>query len=385
MARRRYQEGCIFKRGKNWVIRFREDRLNLEGGMERVLRSVVLGQFNTRHEAQREATRYLQRINSTSYRPQITLTLEDFWSRHFEISVLPMFKYSTQALYRSLASRHILPAFGSLRLDEVTAVLVQQFIQQKQAQGYSPQTLAHLRNLLSKCFRTGMRWGWVDSNPAQGIELPPMERRRSSRVLTHTEIRQLSEQLSEPAHTIFLVAILTGLRVGELLALQVDDLNLTTGVLHVRRTVYNNHVNTPKTRGSERQLPMPEILTQAIRCWLRLRPGKSEWLFPSEAGTPFSRRNLLYRKIWPVCDRLGIPRFRWHSLRHSFSTYQGNDGVPIPVLQSLLGHAHAETTMIYTHPLGGAKREAVEQLAQVLFPIVPTPGRVIKPGSKLIQ
>jgi integrase len=108
-------------------------------------------------------------------------------------------------------------------------------------------------------------------------------------------------------------------------------------------------------------------------------------LFPSEAGTPLNNRNVLYRHIWPVCDRLGIPRFRWHALRHTFSTYQGNEGVPTPVLQSLLGHAHANTTMIYTHPLREAEREAVEQLAGVLFPIVPTFAKVIKTGSKLIQ
>ena len=86
-----------------------------------------------------------------------------------------------------------------------------------------------------------------------------------------------------------------------------------------------------------------------------------------------------------IGEAQGIPRFRWHSLRHSFSTYQGNDGVPIPVLQSLLGHANAETTMVYTHPLSEAKREAMEQLANVLFPTVPTSGKVVKPWSKLIQ
>jgi integrase len=385
MARRRYQQGCIFKRGKNWVIRFREDRLNPEGEAQRVLRSVVLGEFGTRYEAQREASRYLQRINSTSYRPQVSITLNDFWDRHFESTVLPMFKHSTQDLYRILATRHILPAFGVLRLDEIPPVQVQRFIQQKQAQGYSPQTLAHLRNLLSKFFRTGIRWGWIETNPAQGVELPPMERRRTPRVLALGEIQRLARNLTDPGRTIFLVAVLTGLRVGELLALRVEDVDLARATLSVRQSVYNNHVSTPKTRGSERKLPIPTLLGKAIRQWLRVRPNTSEWLFPSKARTPLNNRNVLYRHIWPACDRLEIPRFRWHALRHTFSTYQGNEGVPMPVLQSLLGHSHADTTMLYTHPLREAERGAVEQLARVLFPNVPTFGRVVKPVSKLIQ
>jgi integrase len=385
MARRRYQQGCIFKRGKNWVMRFRDDVVNPESGTARILRSIVLGDFRTRREAQREASRYLQRINSTSYRPKVSITLQEFWERHVEPTILPMHKHSTQHLYRILTTCHLLPAFGNLPINDVSPVQVQQFIQQKQAQGYSPQTLAHLRNLLSKFFRIAIRWGWADTNPAHGVELPPMERRRKPRVLTLDEIQRLRDNLADPGRTIFLVAVLCGLRVGELLALRVEDVDLEMRTLSVRRSVYNNEVSTPKTRRSERQVPISTVLGEALNSWLRARPGKSEWLFPSEAGTPLNNRNVLYRHIWPVCDRLGIPRFRWHALRHTFSTYQGNEGVPTPVLQSLLGHAHANTTMIYTHPLREAEREAVEQLAGVLFPIVPTFAKVIKTGSKLIQ
>jgi site-specific recombinase XerC len=85
--------------------------------------------------------------------------------------------------------------------------------------------------------------------------------------------------------------------------------------------------------------------------WLAIRPQDSHWLFPNDAGNPYYDRNLLRRRVWPVCDQLSIPHFGWHSLRHTFTTYGGNSGVPLPVLQSLLGHTSMETTMIYTHPL----------------------------------
>jgi integrase len=116
---------------------------------------------------------------------------------------------------------------------------------------------------------------------------------------------------------------------------------------------------------------MPHLLVSAIRCWLAIRSQGLDWLFPSGAGTPYHDRNLLRRKVWPVCDRLGIARFGWHTLRHTFSTFGGNSGVPLPVMQSLLGHTSAETTMLYMHPLAEPQREAVEKLARILFPNVP--------------
>jgi integrase len=91
------------------------------------------------------------------------------------------------------------------------------------------------------------------------------------------------------------------------------------------------------------------------------------------------------RHLWPACAQLDMPRFGWHSLRHTFSTYNGNAGVAVPVLQSLLGHASPETTMIYTHPLEDVKRQAVADLARLLFPNVPSKPKLTAGGSELIQ
>jgi integrase len=91
------------------------------------------------------------------------------------------------------------------------------------------------------------------------------------------------------------------------------------------------------------------------------------------------------RHLWPACARLVIPRFGWHSLRHTFSTYNGNAGVAVPVLQSLLGHANPQTSMVYTHPFEDVKRLAVEDLGRLFFPNVPSEQKLIVKGSTLIQ
>lgn len=161
------------------------------------------------------------------------------------------------------------------------------------------------------------------------------------------------------------------MRIGELLALCVQDVDLFKAVVYVRRNVYCGHEGTPKTKSGERRIPLAALLLPLLSDWLKVREGQSEWLFPSQAGTPLHDRNLLRRRVWPVCDRLKIPRFGWHSLRHTFATVAANNGVPLPVLKLLLGHTGSDVTMLYVHSLEREARQAVETVAGVLFPSVP--------------
>ncbi len=196
-----------------------------------------------------------------------------------------------------------------------------------------------------------------------------MVRKRVPRVLPPGEISRLVYALNEPIRTIFLLGVLLGLRIGEMLALKVGDVDLLGGWVYIRQNIYRGHIGTPKTAKSERRLPLPKVLVP----WLAAQcEGKDpeRWLFPNTAGTLFDDRNLIRREIEPACEKLGIRRFSWHALRHTFSTYSGNDGVAMPVLQSLLGHTTAQVTMRYTYPLEDAQREAVERVARILWPNV---------------
>jgi integrase len=212
-----------------------------------------------------------------------------------------------------------------------------------------------------------------------------MERRRVARVLSAGEVGRLLENLPEPSRAILALGICTGLRIGELLGLRVEDADLHTGTLHIRRAVYRGEVGTAKTPGSERRVPLAGFVVAALKVFLSNRRIDSEWLFSSEALIPLDDRNLIRRQVEPVCDRLGIKRFSWHSLRHTFSTVAGDRGVSLTSVQSLLGHSNLGTTMIYTHPIEETKRQAVEEVARVLCPNVPKAETQVTEGSKLIQ
>lgn len=385
VARPRYQKGCVFQRGRVYVLRYREDYIKPDGTIGRRQPSVVLGSFLRKKEALRAADIVLRPLNSGAVRPQSAITLNDFWHLYFVPEMLPTLKFSTGKMYVSLANKHLLPYFGEQRLSDIQRVQVQHFVIEKQPQGYSVQTLSHLRDLLSKILETAKSWGWLQENVARGVKLPPMERVRKARVLTVAEIAKLLEALTEPVRTMFFLGLGLGLRIGELLPLRIADLDLGAGLLYVRRDFYRGHLQTPKTARSERQFELPLLLVNVLKQYLENRKRQSDLLFPSSAGNCFDDRNLIRREIQPVCDRLGIPRFSWHTLRHTFSTIAENNRVPISAIQSLLGHTSPSTTMLYTHAQDDAKQAALAQVCGVLFPNVPNLASQAGEGSTLIQ
>jgi hypothetical protein len=149
MARRRFQNGWILKKGRNFVLRYREDVRLPDGTMTRVQRSVTLGPLAGKREAMKEATERLREINSGTRQPQSAMTFVEFWHRHFNPEVASKRKVSTQQMYRHLGTKHLLPYFGKHRLCDLEEWDVQDFINLKQRQNYSTQTLRHFRNMLS--------------------------------------------------------------------------------------------------------------------------------------------------------------------------------------------------------------------------------------------
>jgi integrase len=371
MARRRYQRGSIRKKNGKWTLRYREDAISTDGTIRRISRTrILMPASDPKKDARRAADAFLAQLNFGNARPMVAATLEEFWSGHFKPLLLPSMKPASQGLYETLAAVHILPVFGHERMMEISRAQVQAFIAAKQRQGYAPKTLAHIRSFLGKLFNVAIDWGWIQTNPASKISLPKMARRREQRVLKPEEISKLAAELPEPSRTMVLLGALLGLRIGEMLGLKAGDVDLLGGWLYVRRNVYRGHVQeTPKTESSDRRLPIPDTLKSSLTTHHQGK-GPNEWLFPTPAGTPHDDRNLLRREIEPACKRLEIPRFSWHALRHTFSTYSGNNGMAMPVLQSLLGHTSAEMTIRYTHPLESAQRDAIERIAEILWPNV---------------
>jgi integrase len=377
---RRYQRGSVRKKNGNYVLRYREDFIKPEGGKGRQQRTVVLGcvsTFRGKKDARRAADEIMQQINRNYPKPQASITLGEFWDQDFRPNIVERMKRNTRAMYEDRWRKQIAPVLSRERMRNITTLDLDRLMTQLERQRYSWQTRVHVRNVISKMYSTAQKWKWLADNPAKWVDVGQRKIVRKQRALLVEEVQLLAEHLEEPARTVLILAVTTGVRIGELLGLQVEDLDLSRGIIKIQRSVSRGQVDVTKTEGSTRQVPIPPVLLEVLTAHINgaALSIKSEnerqpanWLFPSEAGTPLSDRNLINRHIYPVSKKLGIPHFSWHSLRHTFSTLGGNEGtIPTLVMKQLLGHSKLSTTQKYMHELEDQQREAMSKIEHLIW------------------
>ncbi|MBS1867914.1 MAG: site-specific integrase, partial [Acidobacteria bacterium] len=191
-----------------------------------------------------------------------------------------------------------------------------------------------------------------------------------ARFYTPTQVRKLLPELSEPCRTVVLVAVLTGMRIGEILALRWKRVDLERGTLEVAETFSEGEFGTPKTKSSHRVLPISSSLGDVLRQHLSRCPqlGGNDLVFKTPRRTPLSSKNLYNRELAPACDRIKEPRVSWHSFRHTHATLLTEVGESIKTAQAQLGHSDLATTLnLYAHVIPDSQRRAVERVAGVLF------------------
>jgi integrase len=172
------------------------------------------------------------------------------------------------------------------------------------------------------------------------------------------------------------LAILSGLRRGELFALRWKDVDEQARLLTVREAVYDGTFSIPKTEAGSRQIPISDTALRLVLEW-KAHTKSSEvgaLVFGTRVGTPVSPNTVLRRSIFPACDALGLPRATWLTFRRTYSSWSHDKGVPGKVVAQLMGHANVDTTLnVYTQVLDASVRDAVEKIGGELFTIVHKP------------
>jgi len=397
MARSQYQNGCLFVRGKRrkvWVARWREDVILADGSAGRIMRSVVLGPVSEiagRREARRLLNAHLNPVNQGQYRPEGTMLFSQFIAECFEPGVLPTLKFATREIYSHLLRKHLTSRFGDHRLCDISRVEVQQYLLEKLKQGFAWETTNHLRHLLSKVMGTAVNWDYVPNNPVRGVKMPERTLKRPHRFLTAEEVRRLIAASKEPSRTIILLATMTGLRIGEILALRWGRIDLLRGTLLVAETCYKGHFGSPKTRASRREVPLAPVIVRELKEHYSraAEHSPSALVFATNQGAPLAADNLRKKSLRSACKRAGLQRIDWHALRHTHGTLLHSQGTPLKVAQAQLGHSHMATTLeVYTHASVSAQRDAVNLLEGQLFPSVPkleNSGNTTQEESQLVQ
>ena len=375
MARRRYQKGSIRKRGKRdpvWELQWWEDYIKADGKIGRRRQSVTLGVVSeiTLREARKLADEQVRPINQGTLVPQSTMKFCDFVEKYFDPLFFPTLKVSTRTRYRQTLNTHLLPAFGKFRLCDIGTIDLQRFVLQKIESGLGWESANHFRNLMSKVFEMARTWNFYSaSNPVRGVSLPEKKPVREKYVLNADQILHLLALLKDPVHTMVLLGILTGMRVGEILGLRRKDVDFRSGQIRIEQACYRGLLGSPKTKGSRRTLPLPRALVASmIRIYEHApRTGEDDLVFQTRNGTPFNDTNLLHRHLKPAGWEIGMPSLSWHTLRRTHATLLQTAGASLRDTQAQLGHSRMSTTLeVYTLPIPAHLRLAVENLSQLV-------------------
>jgi integrase len=378
MARRKrqYGSGCLFKEGRGWAIRWRELEIAPDGVIKKRLCYEALGTVS-RAEAIDILRRKVAESGSTEgpTRSRVTFrTLAQQWA----VDVLPTkYKHSTQKNHRHIMEKHLIPRLGYLALSDVTTQTIQSYVTHLTKVGYAPKTIDHIHDVLSAILRSAVKWGHLRANPARGVEMPRLKTIRPKWALTVDQASALAAQLPWLLpRTLVGLALLTGLRRGELFALRWWDLDEPNRCLRVRTAVYEGVFDDPKTTASLRTIPLPDAALELLTAWKARakRTAAQELIFSTVSGKPISPNNVLRRWIWPACQAADLQRVTWLTFRRTYSSWAHDKGVPAKVVAQIMGHTKVDTTMnVYTQVLDGAARSAADRVGSELFRVVQIP------------
>ena len=301
-------------------------------------------------------------LKSEKVRPE--MLFGDWLEYWYENHSKPKLRPTTQENYEGRIRLHIVPALGKIPLNKLTQNDLQQFYARLKktgrkrftdlyGEGLSDRMVRMCHAVCRTALEKAVQDGLIRTNPAIGCKLPS-KKAREMQVLDREELQRfLIQAKAEGYYELFLLDLATGLRRGELMALQWDDLDFKTGVLTVNKQIYDVkgelQLSTPKTKTSIRKLTLPPAVVAVLREYQAT--VDSRWMFPSPVKedcpmTPCAVR----RRLQKILEHAGCKHVRFHDLRHTFATLSLQNGMDVKTLSAMLGHVSAATTLdIYTH------------------------------------
>ncbi|MCL4561925.1 MAG: site-specific integrase [Chloroflexi bacterium] len=284
--------------------------------------------------------------------------------------------------YKRLMNTLILPALGKIQLKDLHLDRIEHFYASLKEE--HPTTIRRVHAVLHRAFERAVKLGILFRNPAHGATLPRVPQ-KEMQILDESQVSQfLVAAKASRYEALYHLAIVTGMRQGELLGLKWTDLYWTSGTLYVRRqlqevTGQGREFVEPKTRSGRRSIRLGEATLTVLRAHQehqkleRLVVGK-RWkenglIFTSAVGTPVYPRNM-FRDYQETLDQAGLPRIRFHDLRHTAASLMLNHGVPVIVASKRLGHAKPSITLdIYGHLINEMQEEAARIMDEVVTPV----------------
>ncbi|NCN25461.1 site-specific integrase [Candidatus Falkowbacteria bacterium CG10_big_fil_rev_8_21_14_0_10_37_14] len=277
----------------------------------------------------------------------------DFAWHWFDVYVKNNNKHSEIIGKESILRSGLVPYFGKLPLSEISCFAIEEYKRTKANLNLSNKTINNHLSVLRKCLNTAQEWELLVNVPK--IRLLKVEPQKFD-FLTESESRSLLDNSSGYLADMILLALKTGLRFGEIIALDWQDVNLQSRLLTVSKSVSKNVLGSTKSNKT-RYIPLTAELCQMLSA----KKSKAGYVFLNGAGNRVRQVNSI-RSLYRACKRANLRRIGWHCLRHTFASHLAQKGVPIKAIQELLGHSEIKTTMRYAHLGQSELRSAIDLL-----------------------
>lgn len=308
------------------------------------------------------------------------MTLREFvdrWLAAKEHTVRP----ATFRRYSDVMRQHVLPTLGSVRLTKLGAPHLQRLYAERLQSGLSPTTVHHIHVTLHGALKQALRWGLIDRNPTELVD-PPRRAEPETKTWSLAESQAaLAAGDKTSLGALWRLALMTGMRRGEILGLKWEDIDFESGTLSVRRTLSRGKGGTwelgqPKTAAGRRSIALPDDCVAALsrhrarQAEKRLRLGPiwedSGFIFTGLTGNPL-HVNSLDSQFQKLIEIAGVPKIRFHDLRHTSATLMLLIGEHPKIVQERLGHSDISMTLNrYSHVTPGMQKRAADNLSSVL-------------------
>ncbi|MCX7748216.1 MAG: site-specific integrase [Clostridia bacterium] len=303
-----------------------------------------------------------------------TMTIKEwieFWIDNFKKLNL---KPKTLEVYKQVIACHIIPNIGHVTLKTLTAMHLQRLINEKFQNGMASASVRKMHNIISSSLDQALKNDMIPKNPAKAVKLPTLSQ-KAIKYLTESEQKRFFEAAcKDDLFPLFVLAAHTGLRLGELLALNWGDIDFKNGTISVTKNAitvedFDNETDkrnvtkiqdSPKTRSSIRKVPLSDTATQVLKT--HRQNSNNILVFSTKSGTILNQSNVR-RSLHRLLEKAGINKCGFHTLRHTFATRLFEKGISAKIVSEFLGHSKVGHTLdIYTHCTESVKADAIKAL-----------------------
>jgi len=354
VKRRAHGEGTIYKRTDGlWVA-----QITLPDGKRKSKYSRNQKEVKDWLLAQRNA------LQQGLWVKDETLTVGAFFDRFLTDSLKFKLKENSYEGYSDIVRLHIKPTIGNIKLTDLRPYHLQDLYKLKKEAGLSNRTVQYIHAVIHRGLEQAYKWGLVVRNVSDLAEAPRPEKRQPT-IFTVEQCKIFLDGLKgDRLYPLYAMAIGCGLRLGELLALEWEDINFQHHTVSVNKTLHHvrgkNYLGEPKSEAARRLVSVPDFVMES------LQPQLQGLVFATGNGTHFSHRNI-GRHFNKTIERLGLPKIRFHDLRHTYASLMLMMNVHPKTVQEALGHSSVSLTLnTYSHIIPSMQKDAADKMNDLM-------------------